>query len=269
MQHILATNAQTGTVFLAHPDSEVIAKALAKATSGKPAVDITAEDGIRHRLWVIADKGQIDAIVAGFAALEVIYIADGHHRSAAASRVFAARPDSKNASRFLAVSFPNSEMQILPYNRVVKDLRGHKVDAFLAAVAEKFDIVAGKPNPIKPGQYGMYLDGKWRTLTPKPGTVDTTDPVARLEVSVLQDLLLRPILGIADPRRDSRIDFVGGIRGDGELERRVNEGWAVAFNLYPTAIADVTAVADAGEVMPPKSTWFEPKLRDGLLVHKI
>ena len=205
--------------------------------------------------------------------MPALYIADGHHRSAAASRVAAARrgkgaPDS--AEYFLAVIFPARQMRILDYNRVVRDLNGHSVENFLKAVAERCTVtpVDGRASPTRPGTFGMSLDGRWYALAIKPELVPTQDPVRRLDVSVLSEQILGPVLGIADLRRDTRIDFVGGIRGLGELEKRVSSGeMAVAFAMYPTQLSELMSVADAGEVMPPKSTWFEPKLADGLASH--
>ncbi len=275
VRHMEALEAQSGKVFLVHRDSPAIAKEIARATTEKPAYDFTAADGIRHRFWVIHEKKAVKAIVDGFAKQPVIYIADGHHRSAAAARYAqahrkekGARPDAEY-ERFLAVSFPESEMQIMPYNRVVKDLHGLAPDAFLKELRARFDVTEGKPDPIRRGQVGVYLGGRWLGIAFRRGTWDDADPVARLDVSLLQGQLLRPLLGIEDPRRDKRIDFVGGIRGDAELERRVKEGWAVAFKMHPTSIGDLFAIADAGQVMPPKSTWFEPKLRDGLVLHQL
>jgi len=267
VHHMEAARAQTGTVFLAHPDSDILGAEAERATAAPPVIDVEAEDGVRHQLWVIDAPDRVRSIVDGFAALDAIYIADGHHRSAAAARVAAAhRPAAADAptEMFLAVSFPTNEVQILGYNRVVQDLNGRSVSEFLAEVRSRFEIHDGKPDPA-PRRFGMYLDGAWYTLDARLGSYDGDDPVARLDVAILQDILLQPVLGIDDPRTNPRIDFVGGIRGDAELERRVGDG--VAFSLYPTAIGDVIAVADAGQVMPPKSTWFEPKLRDGLVVH--
>lgn len=279
VRQIEALNAQTGPVLLAHPDSDDAERLIAAATSGEPVADVTADDGIRHRIWRIDNDIAIQRISAVFSALPNLYIADGHHRSAAASRVAAARrgqgrPDS--AEYFLAVVFPARQMRIMDYNRVVADLNGHSVDDFLKAVGERFTVTASTV-PVKPertGTFGMYVDGRWHHLAIRPDLVPTEDPVRRLDVSVLSEQLLGPILGIVDLRRDTRIDFVGGIRGLAELERRVNQGGgsgnkAVAFSMHPTPMADLMSVADAGEVMPPKSTWFEPKLADGLVSHML
>jgi len=274
VHHIRTTTAQTGTVFLVHRRSEAIG-AVVKATTGKkPAVDLTASDQIRHQLWVIDDAAYIKKIAEGFAALGPIYIADGHHRSAAASRVAAAMRKPGTAAdapfeMFLAVSFPEDEVRILPYNRVVKDLAGKTAWEFLAEVKKRFDVTDGKPSVTQAKQFALYLDGKWYTVKVRAGSYDAKDPVKRLDVSLVQDQLLAPLLNITDPRRDQRIDFVGGIRGDAELERRVREGCAVAISMHPTSSSDLFAIADAEQVMPPKSTWFEPKLRDGMVVHRI
>ena len=264
VRHMEALGAQSGIVFLVHPDHDVIAGVIAEASASPPPVDFTAPDGVRHRVWPIADPGRIEALVGGFAEVGPLYIADGHHRSKAASRVAGAR--GQRDATFLAVSFPVSEVEILPYNRVVRDLQGRDPAAFLAGVAERLDVSEGRPQPARRGSFGMLLDGRWYALTVRPGTFDASDPVARLDVSILQEQVLAPMLGIDDPRTNQRIDFVGGIRGTAELERRCREGWAVAFEMHPTSMQDLLAIADAGEVMPPKSTWFEPKLRDGLFV---
>ena len=274
VRQIEALNAQTGPVLLAYPDSREADALIATASSGQPDADITAADGIRHDIWVIRDAGLIDQISHIFDVMPALYIADGHHRSAAASRIAAARrkaglPPSA-ADYFLAVIFPHHQMKILDYNRVVKDLNGMSQDVFLAHVGERFTVAPATSavHPAKPNEFGLYLPGRWFKLAIKPELVPHADPVARLDVSLLSDNLLGPVLGITDLRRDKRIDFVGGIRGLHELEQRVDSGeMAVAFALHPTRMNDLMAVADAGEVMPPKSTWFEPKLADGLVSH--
>jgi uncharacterized protein (DUF1015 family) len=267
VRHMEALGAQSGTVFLVHKDHALITREVSAVSARAPAYDFTAADGVRHRLWVMDDARAVDHVVRGFHELGPIYIADGHHRSAAASRVAAARKGAGESAKFLCVSFPVSEVRILPYNRVVKDLRGRSAAEFLRAVGERFDVKAGKSGALRPKQFGLYLDGAWHTLTARAW--DRDDPTARLDVSILQEQLLAPLLGIDDPRRDKRIDFVGGIRGPAELERRVREGWAAAFEMCPTTIEELLAIADAGRIMPPKSTWFEPKLRDGLVVHRL
>ena len=275
VRQVEALNAQTGPVFLVYKANQVVDDLL-KTVSSKPAdVDVTAKDGVRHEIWVMSDTDQVATLTEAFDAMEAIYVADGHHRSAAGSRVGnsqkAANPahtGNESYNYFLSVIFPHDQMQILDYNRVVKDLNGLSKDDFLAQVAERFDVQAAddQVKPSKEAEFGMYLDKQWYKLTLK-GDVPA-DPVARLDVSLLADNLIEPLLGISDPRRDTRIDFVGGIRGLGELEKRVDSGdWAVAFALYPTTMEALMAVADAGEVMPPKSTWFEPKLADGLVSH--
>jgi len=277
VRQIEALNAQTGPVFLVYPSDAMVDGALARVAGTTPEVDVTARDGVRHELWTIADPAMIARLTAAFDRMPALYVADGHHRSAAASRVCAARraaagglTGERSHDHFLAVIFPHDQMQILDYNRLVRDLNGRDERAFLAAVAEAFDIApaAEAHRPARAGEFGMYLGGRWHRLAIHPERIPVNDPVARLDVSLLQDHLLGPVLGIGDPRRDERIDFVGGIRGLAELERRVDGGeWRVAFALCPTTMESLMAVADAGEVMPPKSTWFEPKLADGLVSH--
>jgi uncharacterized protein (DUF1015 family) len=267
VHQIEALNAQTGPVLLACKSQQRVDALLAAAAEGVPEVDLTADDGIRHSLWVVRDNTLIGQITTAFDAMEALYIADGHHRSAAASRVAASRPGDAAAAAFLAVIFPHQQMQIFDYNRVVRDLAGMTPEAFLARVAGSFSVTPGNiaVQPQAPGSFGLYLAGQWYLLVIKPGLIPD-DPVGGLDVSLLADNLLAPVLGIEDPRRDTRIDFVGGIRGLGELEKRVDSGeMAAAFSMYPTRMEDLMAVADAGEVMPPKSTWFEPKLADGLI----
>jgi uncharacterized protein (DUF1015 family) len=273
-RHIGALNAQTGPVLLAYRSREDIDAMLESATQSEPDVDLVADDRVGHTLWVVRDPGHIAAFTRGFESLPALYIADGHHRSAAASRVAAVRAatdtsGSDEAAYFLAVAFPHTQLQILSYNRVVKDLHGLTVETFLARLAAGFTVtpVTARVEPARSGEFGMYLGGQWYRLTIHADCIPQ-DPVARLDASILADRVLAPHLGVTDPRRDSRIDFVGGIRGAGELERRVDTGeMAVAFSLNPTRMEDLMAVADAGEVMPPKSTWFEPKLADGLISH--
>ena len=273
VRQIEALNAQTGPVLLAHADSDEAERLVASATAGTPIADVTADDGIRHTVWLINDADTVSRITAVIDAMPSLYIADGHHRSAAASRVAAARrgkskPDS--AEYFLSVIFPARQMRIMDYNRVVRDLNGHSVDDVLKAVGKSCNITpaSGQATPKRTGTFGMYLDGRWFNVEFKPEVIPSKDPVRSLDVSVLSEQVLGPILGIADLRRDTRIDFVGGIRGLAELERRVNSGeMAIAFAMHPTQMTQLMSVADAGEVMPPKSTWFEPKLADGLVSH--
>ena len=277
VRQIDVLNAQTGPAFLVYRATPAIDQVLTRVSAAAPEVDFTAPDGVRHELWAIADQPTIDGLTAAFAALDALYIADGHHRSAAASRVAAARraanprhTGDESYNWFLSVLFPHDQMQILPYNRLVRDLRGKTPEAFLGQLADAFTVTPA-PEPVAPqgpGQFGMYLAGRWFRLDLNPGRSPAADPVRRLDVSLLQDQVIGPLLGIADPRRDERIDFVGGIRGLGALQERVDSGeWAVAFSLYPTQMDELMAVADLGEVMPPKSTWFEPKLADGLVSH--
>ena len=271
VRQIEALNAQTGPVLLAYKSQDDIDQLIASVTSAPPEYDLTADDGIGHTFWVVNDPAVIDKLTAGFDAMEAIYIADGHHRSAAGSRVAASAnrgPDAMS-SYFLSVIFPHKQMKILDYNRVVKDLNGMTADDLLDKLKVAFEArpEAVAVSPSQPGEFGMYVQGQWWRLTIKPQLVPE-DPVARLDVSLLADNLLEPLLGISDPRTDPRIDFVGGIRGLGELEKRVDSGeMAVAFSMFPTSMEQLMAVADANEVMPPKSTWFEPKLADGLISH--
>ncbi len=273
VRQIEALNAQTGPVLLAWPPSPAADALVAKATQGEPVARVTADDGIRHTIWVIDDESTIAAITTAFEAMPALYIADGHHRSAAASRVAAARrrPGVEQESDwFLAVAFPHHQMRILDYNRVVRDLNGLSADEFLARLGRCYAIApaCGAVKPSCHGEVGLYLGrGRWYRLNIDP-RLFSKDPVANLDVSLLSEHVLGPILGITDLRRDQRIDFVGGIRGLAELEKRVDSGeMAAAFALYPTSLADLMAVADAGQIMPPKSTWFEPKLADGLVSH--
>jgi len=275
VHQIDSCDAQTGPVLLAHRDHPGVAAAIAATTQAPPAYTVTASDGIVHTLWVIDDKARIDTIVKAFDTMPALYIADGHHRSAAASRVAKARRAAGAAAdavseSFLVVSFPIGEMKIFDYNRVVKDLNGLTPDGFLAALGAEFEVtkVDGRAKPTAARQFGLYLAGRWYRLTPTG--VLPTDPVARLDVSLLSDRLLAPLLGITDLRKDKRIDFVGGKRGLEELERRVESGeMEAAFALYPTQMEDLVAVAEAGQVMPPKSTWFEPKLADGIVSYPL
>jgi uncharacterized protein (DUF1015 family) len=262
-RQIAAVGAHTGPVLTAHPRDLEVEAVLAAAGAGEPVADALSDDGTRHQVWAIVDPDDIERLTARFEAMPAIYIADGHHRSAAALRVSA-----QSGGRFLIISFAADEMRILGYNRIVRDLNGHSREAFLDAASRSFEVAA-EPEPVSPpgpGRFGLYLPGQWYALSLRDAPAADAGPVDRLDVSVLMAHILTPILGIVDPRTDARIDFVGGGRGLADLARRVDEdGWAVAFSLYPTALADLMAVADAGLVMPPKSTWFEPKLADGLL----
>jgi uncharacterized protein (DUF1015 family) len=274
VRQIEALGAQTGPVLVAYPPSPAADGLLAAATADRPADEVLADDGIHHTIWMIEDAALIERISAAFEAMPALYIADGHHRSAAASRVAARHRRAgvlQESDFFLAVIFPHHEMRILDYNRVVRDLNGLTRAAFLARLQPAFRVAAAAApvRPASPGEFGLYLPGQWYRLAIDPARIPA-DPVRRLDVSLLSDQLLEPVLGIRDPRRDQRIDFIGGIRGLGELERRVDSGeMAAAFALHPTRMQDLMAVADANEVMPPKSTWFEPKLADGLVSHLI
>lgn len=277
VKQVDALNAQTGPVFLTYRHDAVVDKVITEASQQTPEYDLTADDGVQHTIWVLKDPQAIDIITSCFDQMDCLYIADGHHRSAAGSRVAAMRREQGASADdisqyFLSVIFPDNQMQILDYNRVIKDLNGLDKAGFLQAVEQAFSIEASVDavKPATSGQYGMYLDGQWYRLSIHADLIPQDDPVGRLDVSLLQNCLITPVLGIEDPRRDKRIDFVGGIRGLAELEKRVDSGeMAVAFSLYPTSMGDLMSVADAGEVMPPKSTWFEPKLADGLVSHKL
>jgi len=271
VHQIEALNAQTGPVLLAYKSQIEIDQLIESVTTNPPEYDLKADDGIGHAFWVVKDQAVIDQLTADFDRMEVLYIADGHHRSAAASRVAAALKAGPDDMRgyFLSVIFPHNQMQILDYNRVVKDLNGLSVNEFLDNVAAAFEIREQQTavSPSRSGEFGIYLAGRWYHLTIHADRL-SQDPVARLDVSLLANHLLEPVLGISDPRTDPRIDFVGGVRGLGELEKRVDSGeMAVAFSMFPTSMEDLMAVADANQVMPPKSTWFEPKLADGLVSH--
>jgi uncharacterized protein (DUF1015 family) len=234
-----------------------------------PIYEFVTDDGIEHQLWVV-DRERSLAIANAFGGVPALYVADGHHRSAAASRVHRERRgDGGEHDAFLAVVFPHDQMQIMAYNRVVKDLQGRSAEALLALFRERFDVEPAKsPAPDAPKTFGLYLGGSWWRLRTKPGSYDAKDPVASLDCSICQDQILGPLFAVEDPRRDKHVDFVGGIRGHEELERRVDSGqMTLALHLYPTQLEELMAVSDAGKLMPPKSTWFEPKLRSGLFVH--
>ncbi len=271
IRQIEALKAQTGPVMMAYPNSPEIDALLAEAATGKPAVDLTADDGVHHELWVVDDDRRIGELTARFEKLTALYIADGHHRSAAADKVAENMGESDgntDDAAFLTVIFPAAQMNILDYNRVITDLDGRDPTKLIAEIESSFTVEpASQPaRPAERGEFGMYLAGTWYGLRIKPELVPGDDPLARLDISLLSKYLIEPLLGITDPRRDKRIDFVGGSRGLEALQVRVNSGeMAIAFALFPTAMEDVLAVADAGEVMPPKSTWFEPKLADGLV----
>jgi uncharacterized protein (DUF1015 family) len=277
-RHMMALRAQTGPVFLTYRASADVNAVTARVTGFDPIIDFTASDQVRHTLWRVPTADR-DELVQAFRRIPALYIADGHHRAASAARARsemrdrgmtgASLGDGADVNTVLAVAFPHDQMQVLAYNRVVKDLAGLSPEGFLARVGDAFTIEAGPAAPEARGQMAMYVGGVWRTLRPRVFP-DLSDPIASLDVSVLQDRLLGPVLRILDVRTDKRIDFVGGARGTSELQHAVDSGRAaVAFSLFPVSVADLMAVSDAGEIMPPKSTWFEPKLRDGLLIHLI
>ena len=273
IRHIDTTNMQTGPIFLAFRSNKEIDEFLARKTSEKPYYDFVSEDGITHKVWLVDDDSEIESVEGFFAAMNAIYIADGHHRCASACKVSAKRHIEGNVQEsdfFMSVLFPENQLKIMDYNRVVKDLNGYDVATFLEEL-ETYCHIGGSDIPVKPakkGQVGMYLDGQWFSLEIKTEYL-SDDPVEGLDVSILQKYVLDGMLDIKDPKNDKRIDFVGGIRGLEELERRVNSDCRVAFAMYPTDINELFDVADASRLMPPKSTWFEPKLRSGLFLHSI
>lgn len=278
IRHVDTCQAQTGPIFLAYRSNEVLRELVKEIQKEEAVYDFISDDGIRHCVWVIKDDERINTIADAFAKMESVYIADGHHRCASAVKVGLKRreenPDytgDEEFNFFLSVLFPDDELMIMDYNRVVKDLNGYSEEEFINKIKRKFCIVSigdKAVSPKKKGTFGMYLSGRWYELA-ADDKLFSDDPVANLDVSVLQNYLLEPVLGIKDPKLDKRIDFVGGIRGLKELERRVNDDMAVAFSMFPTSIQELFAVADAGALMPPKSTWFEPKLRSGLFIHSI
>ena len=270
-------SAQTGPIFLAYRADEVIRNEVAKAKETKPLYSFTSPDGIRHQVYKISNAQSVENIEKAFAGIDDIYIADGHHRAASAVKVGLKRreehPDytgEEEFNYFLSVLFPDEELMIMPYNRVAKDINGYSKEEFIKKIEEKFEIEesAAAVEPAYKAEFGMYLDEKWYKLKAKKDIL-SDDPVDGLDVAILQNNLLEPVLGIHDPKTDKRIDFVGGIRGLLELEKRCHTDCVLAFSMYPTSIAELFAVADAGRLMPPKSTWFEPKLRSGLFIHKI
>ena len=274
VRNIESLNAQTGPVLLAYRANAAVDDRLAAHSAGAPLFEVVGQHDVVHTIWRVDDPAAVTELTNAIDALGDLYIADGHHRSAAASRVAASRrksgtPADASHEFFLSVAYPDDQMQVFDYNRAVRDLNGLSAKEFLAAVSKAFAIeaVGSQARPAAPNSFGMYLDGQWYSLVVDASNV-ADDPLARLDVSLLQDRLINTMLGVTDPRTDSRIAFIGGVRGLDELERRVDSGRdAVAFALYPTGMRDMMAVADAGLVMPPKSTWFEPKLADGLLSH--
>ncbi len=279
IRHVDTCGAQTGPIFLAYRSNAAIAGVMDKYRKTEALYAFTADDGITHNVWRIAAAEDVAVIRDAFASTGDIYIADGHHRAASAVKVGVKRraeagsyDGTEEFNFFLSVLFPEDQLMILPYNRVVKDLNGMTSEEFLARIAEDFTVTAvGKDAyaPTEKGTFGMFLDEQWYCLKAKDAMRTITDPVKSLDVAILQDYLLAPVLGIGDPRTDKRIDFIGGIRGLGELERRVHTDMKVAFSMYPTQITELFAVSDAGLLMPPKSTWFEPKLRSGIFIHEI
>ncbi len=276
--HVDITNAHTGPIFLAYRSDGELNRLVEKACRQECLYDFTAEDGVRHRVWRVADEAALAGIRECFDRIPNLYIADGHHRAASAVKVGLKRrkenpgyTGTEEFNYFLSVVFPDEQLMIMPYNRVVKDLNGLDQEAFFKKISESFTVEKREQScqPEVPHHVGMYLDGTWYEVTAKE-EICPSDPVKGLDVSILQDALLAPVLGIQDPRTDARIQFVGGIRGLGELERLVDGGeGAVAFSMYPTSIRELFAVADAGLLMPPKSTWFEPKLRSGVFIHRL
>ena len=280
MKHVRCNNANVEPVFFAFPDNEALEQIIRDVTAGEPEYDFTAPDGFGHTLWVISDPGMIERVTEEFAKIPNMYIADGHHRSAAAALVGAEKAKNnpnhtgdEEYNYFMAVAFPASHLRVIDYNRVVRDLNGMTPAEFLKRLEENFIVEekgAETYHPTGLHNFALYLDGKWYSLTAKPGTYNDDDPIGVLDVTVSSDLILRDLLGITDLRSDKRIDFVGGIRGLEELKRRVDSGeMAMALALYPVTMKQIMDIADTGNIMPPKTTWFEPKLRSGLIIHKL
>lgn len=279
IRHVDTCDANTGPIFLTYRENGTVTEITEQwKNTHKPVYDFVSDDGVSQTVWVVDDDRTISALVNEFGKIPYLYIADGHHRCASAVRVGEKRRAGgeydKNAefNFFLSVIFPCDQLKIMDYNRVIADLNGYTSDEFIAKISEKFEIEKAGVSPYSPESrhtFGMYLDGKWYKLTAKEEFIDENDPVECLDVSILQNNLIAPVLNITDPRTDKRIDFVGGIRGLGELERRVSEGMKIAFSMYPTSLNELMDIADAGCVMPPKSTWFEPKLLSGLFIHKL
>ncbi len=280
MKHVRCNNANVEPVFFAFPDNEALEQIIRDVTAGEPEYDFTAPDGFGHTLWVISDPGMIEKVTEEFGKIPNMYIADGHHRSAAAALVGAEKAKNnpnhtgdEEYNYFMAVAFPASHLRVIDYNRVVRDLNGMTPAEFLKRLEENFIVEekgAETYHPTGLHNFALYLDGKWYSLTAKPGTYNDDDPIGVLDVTVSSDLILRDLLGITDLRSDKRIDFVGGIRGLEELKRRVDSGeMAMALALYPVTMKQIMDIADTGNIMPPKTTWFEPKLRSGLIIHKL
>ena len=280
IRHIESVQAQTGPVFITYPYQNAINKIVENVVKQNPEYKFTADDGVTHTVWVISDAGKINEIKKEFLQVGFLYIADGHHRAAAVSEVARRRRDKNNDQEseikeynfIMVVLFPHNQLKVMDYNRAVKGLNDLSLDNYLKKVSEKFTINENfkAKSPQKLHDFGMYLNGKWYKLTAKKGIYDANDPVASLDAAILQESLLAPVLDIKDPRTDNRIKFIGGIRGMAELEKLVDkDGFAVAFSLYPTSVEQIMKVADAGAIMPPKSTWFEPKLRSGIFIHDL
>lgn len=281
INHVDYCNANTGPIFLAYRKNERLSQIIAKWQSEhEPVYDFVTEDGIGNTVWVIDSDDVTAEITELFSGIDYLYIADGHHRCASAVKVGAKRRNEKpdydgteEFNFFLSVAFPSDELEIMDYNRVMKDLGGYSKEEFIEKVKEKFDVCLyegqGQYKPTQKHTFGMFLDGKWYILKAKPSAYDDSDEVGRLDVTILQQNLITPVFGIEDPRTDKRIDFVGGIRGLKELERRAQSDMAIAFSMYPTSLDELMDIADAGKIMPPKSTWFEPKLLSGLFIHKL
>ena len=279
IRHVDTLDANTGPIFLTHRENKTVSDITENwKNTHTPCYDFVSDDGVSQTVWVIDDDAVIDTLVKEFAEIPYLYIADGHHRCASAVRVGERRRGEgeydKNAefNFFLSVIFPCDQLKIMDYNRVIADLNGNTSEEFIAKISEKFTVEEATVSPYAPKErhtFGMYLDNKWYKVTAKPEFINENDPVLCLDVSILQNNLITPILNITDPRTDKRIDFVGGIRGLGELERRCKEGMKLAFAMYPTSLNELMDIADAGQVMPPKSTWFEPKLLSGLFIHKL
>ncbi len=279
INHVDICNTQTGPIFLAYRAHKMITEIVSEVKKEKPIYSFTAVDGIEHNIWIVSEEDRLAGIRTSFAETDSIYIADGHHRAASAVKVGLRRrkenpgyTGKEDFNYFLSVLFPHDQLMIMPYNRTVRDLNGYSIKEFVSKIGCCFDIEKIGKEPFAPickASFGMYLEGCWYCLTSKEKIRLEKDPVAELDVSLLQDYLLKPVLGIDDPRTDKRIDFIGGIRGLKELERRVAEDMKVAFSMYPTSIEELFMVSDAGKLMPPKSTWFEPKLRSGIFLHSL
>ena len=271
VRHIETLNSQTGPVFLTYRANDTLDKFVAQKIFEKPEIDFVAEDGVRHSSWNISSADEIKFIETQFAQIPFLYIADGHHRSAAAVRVFRSRKGAGQSGQFLAVIFPHNQMQILPYNRVLKDLNGHSPEQLLEKLESVFIISKnGSAMSKLKHELGFYFQGTWQTLSFREDFLQSKDAIENLDVTLLQKHVLAPVFGIDDPRTSKKVNFVGGIRGTGELEKLVDGGeYACAFSMYPTSIEDLMSIADAGGIMPPKSTWFEPKLRDAMFCHMI